>query len=1321
MSSYIDEVAPDDTSSNYDNKSLLGNEVKHLDTVIALYDFPGTQASHLSLKLGDTINVLSKSDTGWLDGIVRNLNGEIVRGWFPNTYVRSVNYVQPVMKKLKNDKEIDSITAANTAANVLIPSFTNLLQKSLADNKNGHSDSTRKNSVVSFASSETSLPSDSRVSQSSYQPQSLTLKLSQIPHDPEQAEIDVQLTHDEPHSSSIDGGSPSGPDFMDIDDVENLVEDYKRENGKTPSWVPRYTTDGNIAFYSDQLRVYCDTIPLTTYKIAEDFPVIEVPKKETLSSNKLVSRGLNDTSNILGHRSDSGSSFDPLKRESNSSNNSQSLGASYHHFAEPFFSMEGLFYSQTSDFAHWTEMRDEFTYLLDLTHIALKENNRQLFATYVFKLTEIVNYIFSATRLIHNDFVGSKYESSVRRKLRRIASSFSQLYITGFLHLSIMFYPQQTSGVELFGNDITMLNKASAIDYHKSQSVDSMATITDKDFLAENLAKSHLVEDKNEYAEYHDRIEYEIHSLKESISSLTKLFLKITRTKRVKMSDYTGSDGSDASDTEVGEDRYNILPELYPRFLSDEFNGGNWCNLFLSSNNPVLNASGDDLKNKSHSKLILDNDTFGTLKALIDQMKTTSSEVLDYLDPDKQHLYYNDTIKSERNNQILRLVYKFMFHASTAIDIMESFDFTVFPFVKKYSITNELPKSSGESEKFTSDAGLMFDYPIILEFFQIKQAFHNLIARIVMSAQSLTLEDPDVFKGINDENPIFYNRSIIKQDSEKEALLLTNILIDELNENSSGSILMNPDTILLRRMKNGINFFDVVLSVTQLLIDERDTILNYATRVMHVDMNVQLLLMERNNTLLSEKSDEGNSFYGGQTRSNSVPWYLEGDEEYDLLLDIKGNVKGGTKEALVCHLTHHDSYDSNFVAAFLLTFSTMMSIGELIELLIARFEIEPPEGLSFEEYNIWISKKQSTIRLRVLNTMKLLLEKHWCNSYKNYNVLTRWLTFTQSSQVQSYSIGKLLVTDLRKVINGEIVCFERVPSQPQGKPPAPLMKTFIKKKMVRLLDIDNIELARQLTIREFKLYSKITRFACLTKVWGKKSGLNESIEDITNFIKESNQLTNFVAYMILRKADIKKRVQIIRYFVQVAEKCRQYNNFSSMTAIISALYSSPIHRLKKTWKFVSSESLSKLQNMNKLMNSSRNFNEYRDVLKFIGSEPCIPFFGVYLSDLTFVFHGNPNFLMNRTRMINFAKRAKTFEIIESLDRFKTTAYNLLEVLDIQFYLGSWMDKCPSIPEQYQISLNLEPRETTLSNTGSSSSTHSSKLQKPSLGSLPFRI
>lgn len=54
--------------------------------VRALYDYQGTDASSLSFRRGDVIEVLSRQPSGWWDGW---LGGE--RGWFPANYVRIVS------------------------------------------------------------------------------------------------------------------------------------------------------------------------------------------------------------------------------------------------------------------------------------------------------------------------------------------------------------------------------------------------------------------------------------------------------------------------------------------------------------------------------------------------------------------------------------------------------------------------------------------------------------------------------------------------------------------------------------------------------------------------------------------------------------------------------------------------------------------------------------------------------------------------------------------------------------------------------------------------------------------------------------------------------------------------------------------------------------------------------------------------------------------------------------------------------------------------------------------------------------------------------
>lgn len=71
------------------------------------------------------------------------------------------------------------------------------------------------------------------------------------------------------------------------------------------------------------------------------------------------------------------------------------------------------------------------------------------------------------------------------------------------------------------------------------------------------------------------------------------------------------------------------------------------------------------------------------------------------------------------------------------------------------------------------------------------------------------------------------------------------------------------------------------------------------------------------------------------------------------------------------------------------------------------------------------------------------------------------------------------------------------------------------------------------------------------------------------------------------------------------------NNYSTLTSIISALGTAPIHRLNRTWAQVSARTSSTLEQMRRLMASTKNFAEYRETLH-LANPPCIPFFGMHV-------------------------------------------------------------------------------------------------------------
>lgn len=85
----------------------------------------------------------------------------------------------------------------------------------------------------------------------------------------------------------------------------------------------------------------------------------------------------------------------------------------------------------------------------------------------------------------------------------------------------------------------------------------------------------------------------------------------------------------------------------------------------------------------------------------------------------------------------------------------------------------------------------------------------------------------------------------------------------------------------------------------------------------------------------------------------------------------------------------------------------------------------------------------------------------------------------------------------------------------------------------------------------------------------------------------------------------------------MADKCLQLNNFNSLTAIISGLNSAPIHRLRRTWETASQKTITLLDSLNRVMNSTKNFFAYRETLHSV-NPPCVPFLGLIYYYFSFV-------------------------------------------------------------------------------------------------------
>jgi hypothetical protein len=258
-----------------------------------------------------------------------------------------------------------------------------------------------------------------------------------------------------------------------------------------------------------------------------------------------------------------------------------------------------------------------------------------------------------------------------------------------------------------------------------------------------------------------------------------------------------------------------------------------------------------------------------------------------------------------------------------------------------------------------------------------------------------------------------------------------------------------------------------------------------------------------------------------------------------------------------------------------------------------------------------------------------------------------------------------------------------------------------------IIDFDPIELARQITVKQMNIFCAILPEELLASQWMKNGGVDAP--NVKAMSSLSTDLSNLVAHTILQYTEIKKRASAIKQWIKVANQCLELHNYDGLMAIICSLNSSTISRLKKTWDLVSPKRKQALRTLQEIVEPSQNNKVLRTRLHD-HVPPCLPFLGMYLTDLTFVDIGNPATKQmshgNETEdnrasgltVVNFDKHTRTAKIIGELQRFQIP-YRLSELKDMQDWLSSQVNSLRDGDQSnvqvtyYRKSLLLEPRET----------------------------
>ncbi|KAI9031904.1 ras guanine nucleotide exchange factor domain-containing protein [Phycomyces nitens] len=172
-------------------------------------------------------------------------------------------------------------------------------------------------------------------------------------------------------------------------------------------------------------------------------------------------------------------------------------------------------------------------------------------------------------------------------------------------------------------------------------------------------------------------------------------------------------------------------------------------------------------------------------------------------------------------------------------------------------------------------------------------------------------------------------------------------------------------------------------------------------------------------------------------------------------------------------------------------------------------------------------------------------------------------------------------------------------------------------------------IAYQITLIESAIYISIPPHALLEHTAKRPHPRIVASTDFFNYV------TRFIEHSILLSQDASARAQQVHYWIKVASRCLDLNNYQTLKAIVSALGTPPVQRLRRTWAYIPKKSLVKLESLSELMSEASNYGRYREHMGMVSvsvvngksvaliraehtTRPTVPFLGTFIHDITYL-------------------------------------------------------------------------------------------------------
>jgi len=389
------------------------------------------------------------------------------------------------------------------------------------------------------------------------------------------------------------------------------------------------------------------------------------------------------------------------------------------------------------------------------------------------------------------------------------------------------------------------------------------------------------------------------------------------------------------------------------------------------------------------------------------------------------------------------------------------------------------------------------------------------------------------------------------------------------------------------------------------------------------------------------------------------------DDSAQLKFDFNENdfpvVKAGTPEALLSWLTNTRYPIEDYIEDFLISYRKFLDPPQLLAHLFSRYEtFSKDENYSRNDDD----KTFQIVQDRVLYILRTWVTKYHADFF-NPTEDSRRLLLDLHDFIENVipKYDERAAIDLTRLYHRMNERSKGRGQRPTVVPPEPCAKLKNANGNVDFRTYPALEIARQLCLLAYSNFKKIEPKELLTCGWTKEDK-HERAPNVLKMIYQANNTSHWVTETILSQSSQKKKIKAYEKFVDIGAHLLTMNNFSTLMEVLGGLYSTDVLREQKTWtEDVSSRHLQIVDEWSQMM-IAHNRSALREKLRTV-DPPCIPFLGMFLTDIIHIDDGNKNEVDG---LVNFRKCSMLATAIRSIQKFQDVEYNFAPVPALFSYL-----------------------------------------------------